>query len=82
MAFIRGFQGPGEIEVQAQGIRGTPDGGLLGLPDFIFGVAEAGEPIQGNIIEAVKHGDAMKEEYTQKILILFHGISSVQYGTL
>jgi hypothetical protein len=55
VAFVGDFQGPGEIEAEAQGIRGAVDAGLFGLPDFILGVAKPGEPIKADIIQAVKH---------------------------
>ena len=56
VAFVGDFQGPGEIEAEAQRIRGAVDAGLLGLPDFIFGVAKPGQPIKADIVQAVKHG--------------------------
>jgi hypothetical protein len=57
VAFVGDFQGPGEIEAEAQGNRGSADGGFFGLPDFILGVAKPGEPIEGDIVQAVKHGE-------------------------
>jgi hypothetical protein len=68
--FVRLLQRPGEVEAEAQGSGSAADAGLFGLPDFVLGVAESGKPIEGNIVEAVKHGKLIPTSNQKTIFII------------